>query len=295
MNNKSRVKIWRFVDTGPCAAFYNMAIDDAIAHFVRNGESPPTLRLYGWKGPSVSLGSFQKITDINLQYCKSNGISVVRRPTGGRAILHGEELTYSFSSRNEEPFSDSLMETYYLLSVVLQKAFTSAGLQTTMKQERESGRTLAHSPICFRSTSYGEITFDGRKIIGSAQKRWNNSFMQQGSIPFAIDEAGINNIFNIAKHDLKDNQAYGLRDILPGLSIQGLKDGIRLSFEKVFNIRFLDSSLSREEHLLAQELEVRKYQRPEWNLERQASLREERLYQQDLLSRSNSSKKISSL
>lgn len=96
---------WRLIDSGPCDASYNMALDEAIAVFVRRGRSCPALRLYGWETPSVSLGSFQKLDDIDEEYCSHENIPVVRRPTGGRAVLHGDELTYSFSSKNEGRFS----------------------------------------------------------------------------------------------------------------------------------------------------------------------------------------------
>jgi lipoate-protein ligase A len=93
------VSEWRLIDSGPGDAFYNMALDEAIATGVRKGAAAPTLRLYGWDRPSLTLGCFQKTADINIEYCRSHDIPVVRRPTGGRAILHGDELTYSLSAK----------------------------------------------------------------------------------------------------------------------------------------------------------------------------------------------------
>jgi len=92
---------WRFIDSGNCEASFNMAIDEAIAISVRKGDVPPTLRLYGWDVPSVSIGCFQKIRDINVEYCGEKNIPIVRRPTGGRAILHYQDITYSFSTKTD--------------------------------------------------------------------------------------------------------------------------------------------------------------------------------------------------
>lgn len=259
---------WRFIDSGPCAASYNMALDEAIALSVRKGTSAPTLRLYGWERPSVSLGSFQKTTDINYRYCVDNGIPVVRRPTGGRGILHGDELTYSFSSRNEGFFSGGLLDSYRQLSAAFKSALELLGLDVTMKKERESGTTLNRTALCFRSTSYGEISFQAKKLIGSAQKRWKDGLLQQGSLPYAIDEEGTRKIFSLSPSaELKDGMI-GLREALPGLDPERLGDAIRVSFEKAFLIRFRRSDLSPEEDRFARELEVRKYRSSHWNLQR---------------------------
>lgn len=263
--------IWRLIDSGRCDAAYNMAIDEAIAINVRSGDLPPTLRLYGWLSPSVSLGSFQKITDINLQYCIRNNIPVVRRPTGGRGILHGDELTYSFSAKNEGEFSAGLLETYRRLSDAFQFALNKMGLSATIKMGREAGRNLTRSPLCFQSTSYGEISFDGKKLIGSAQKRWNDGFLQQGSIPYSIDYEKLRTVFGIAEcgmwnAELKNSELAmtGLKDLLKDLDDRRFKEYIKSAFEEVFNITLVDSQPSPQEEELALRLLSEKYQNPQW-------------------------------
>ena len=259
---------WRFIDSGPCTASYNMALDEAISISVRKGVAPPTLRLYGWDRPSVSLGSFQKATDINEQFCLDNEIPVVRRPTGGRGIFHGSELTYSFSSKNEGFFSGGLLDSYRRLSTAFKSALEMLGLDVAMKKERESGTTLSRTALCFRSTSYGEISFQGRKLIGSAQKRWKDGLLQQGSLPYAIDEEGTKKVFNLSHDAQVKDRMIGLRDLLPGLDTGKFRETIRVSFEKTFGIRFLCSGPSPEEERLARELETQKYRPPHWNLHR---------------------------
>ena len=257
---------WRLVDSGPCSASYNMALDEAIATEVRKGNAPATLRFYGWERASVSLGSFQKITDLNLPYCITNNIPVVRRPTGGRAILHGDELTYSLSAENDGLFSGGLLDTYRQVSTALKSALRMLGADITMKTERESGKTLTRSPLCFKSTSYGELSWRGNKLIGSAQKRWKDGFLQQGSIPYTIDEENTRRIFNLPPCSDIRSGMIGLREVLPGLDPGQFKEALRRSFEKTFRVRFCCSGLSPEEIRLARELEARQYRTSRWNL-----------------------------
>ena len=259
---------WRFIDTGPCSASYNMALDEAIAIAVRGDSEPPTLRVYGWTAPSVSIGCFQRAADVDVEYCIENHIPIVRRPTGGRGILHGDELTYSFSSKNEGLFSNGLLDSYRQIGLAFKSALALLGLDVSTKTERESGRNLTRSALCFHSTSYGELTLLNRKIIGSAQKRWKDGLLQQGSVPYSINEESSRRIFNLdADVDVNDRMI-GLRKAVPHLDPVMLKEAIRLSFEKVFRIRFRCSHLSPEEALLAQELEARRYRSAEWNFQR---------------------------
>ncbi len=250
---------WRLIDSGPCSAPHNMALDEAIATEVRKGNVPVTLRFYGWERASVSIGSFQKIADLDLAFCVENDVPVVRRPTGGRAILHGDELTYSFSAGNDGLFSRGLLDTYRQLSAALKSALDMLGVDTVMKTERESGKILTRSPLCFRSTSYGELSFRGNKLIGSAQKRWADGFLQQGSIPYTADEENTRKIFRIAPSSDTRGGMIGLKEVLPDFDPSQLRNAIRISFEKTFRVRLRCSGLSPREIRLARELSAGKY------------------------------------
>lgn len=129
---------WRLIDTGPEDAGFNMALDIAIAESVSRGEVPPTLRFYAWQRPSVSLGYFQVLKEISLEDCYSLEIPVVRRPTGGRAILHGKELTYSFTSLYNDTFRIGLYETYRAISLCFVDALTRFGLPARMEERKKS-------------------------------------------------------------------------------------------------------------------------------------------------------------
>ncbi|MCL0042309.1 lipoate--protein ligase family protein [Thermodesulfovibrionales bacterium] len=255
---------WRLIDSGLGDAAYNMAMDEAIAINVRKRKSPPTLRLYGWRVLSVSIGSFQKITDINIEHCRSNNIPVVRRPTGGRGILHGDELTYSFSSRKEGLFSGGLMDTYRQIGIALKSGLEIIGVAAAIEIERKSGRDLMRSPLCIKSRSYGEISFSNQKLIGSAQRRWEDGFLQQGSIPYSIDSEKLTAIFRLQNAEAEKTKVGGLRKLLPGFKFEEFKQSLKLSFEETFGITFVCSQPSPDEEVLAHLLLSEKYLDPQW-------------------------------
>lgn len=258
-------KTWRFIDSHPFDACRNMAIDEAVSIMVQRGRSEPTLRFYGWSRPSVTLGSFQKIGDINLEYCNSNDIPVVRRPTGGRAILHDNELTYSFSSGYLPPyFSDGLINTYGYLGKAFYDAIKSLGIEVEIRKRREKGEVLTGSALCFQSTSYGELSIRNRKVIGSAQKRWKDGFLQQGSIQFVVDADGMEKVFREADYGEIRSAMIGLSDVSPILSPAELRTAVIRSFEDTFNVEMRPDEISEEEHELALRLQEEKYESREW-------------------------------
>jgi len=265
--------IWRYIDDRHCPAAFNMALDEAISVALKNNASPPTLRLYGWDMPSVSIGYFQKISDINTGYCLSNNIPVVRRLTGGRAILHGKEITYSLSAKTSGHFAGGLLESYKKIGTALSLALSQTGLSTEMKiskmpAESKSPGIGLKSPLCFQSASYGEITLRNKKIIGSAQKRWPGSFLQQGSIPLATDRDTLMHVFRLRSLCGPGVLPAGLEEVVPGTNAERLKESIRRSFEETFEVHLIPSSATKEEVSLAMQLEAQKYLSHEWTFRR---------------------------
>jgi lipoate-protein ligase A len=266
--------IWRFIDSGNCSAAYNMAMDEAIAVSVRKEIVPPTLRLYGWNSLAVSIGCFQKTSDIDAKYCTEKDIPIVRRLTGGRAILHGEEVTYSFSIKTMSGlFSKGLFDSYKKISAALILAMSKIGLSAEIMLSKKNRYFLSHkaqqkTPLCLDSFSYGEITVNNKKIIGSAQKRWTDGLLQQGTIPLVINKKKIIRIFKLEHiYDLADS-LIGLKDLFSEIDADEFKNYIRNSFEETFNIELIPSFLSEEEIQLAREIEVQKYMSDEWNFRR---------------------------
>jgi lipoate-protein ligase A len=246
-----------------------MALDEAIAVSVRKTGVPPTLRLYGWDRASLSLGYFQKTSGVNTDYCARHDIPIVRRPTGGRAILHEKEITYSVSVRTDVPaFSKSLLESYQQISRVFIRAFKKMHIPAYARQEREQGKVLTGSPLCFRSSSYGEIRIGRKKVVGSAQRRWPHGLLQQGSIPIRVNHGALRQIFGQGEADTLKDGIGALQEIQPGLSEAALKEAIAESFEQEFGIRLVRSHPTPDETLLAERLEEQKYSQDQWNLRR---------------------------
>jgi lipoate-protein ligase A len=242
-----------------------MAVDEAVSFSVRKETAPPALRLYGWASPSVTIGYFQKIGEIDFDYCMLKGIPVVRRITGGRAILHADEMTYSFSVRTKGQFAGGLLDSYRRISTAFSGAFINAGMSPELTLTSRTRRLSLKSPLCFQSASYGELTIQKMKVIGSAQKRWPSGLLQQGSIPFSLDRGEICRVFGLK--DAERTMA-GVREIVPDLDADQFRNAVRLSFEETFNIRWSLAPLSREELSLARELEEEKYLSRQWNFRR---------------------------
>jgi lipoate-protein ligase A len=247
------------------SAFYNMALDEAISHDVRAKLSPPTLRFYKWDMPSVSIGRFQKHSDINHAYCMEKGYPVVRRPTGGRAILHNSELTYSFSSRFDSlVFKGVLFEDYSIISRALISGLQQVGIGAEAdysKHKNSPGR----NPACFKSVSYGEVTIKNRKVIGSAQKRYINGFLQQGSILIDFNEEELRNVLKY-----RGKEGFGdvgsLKDYLPDINCNMLSSSLKEAFESSLEVKLISDSPTKHELRTAKELESGKYSTGEWNI-----------------------------
>lgn len=261
--------LWRLIESGPEGgggdAFFNMALDEAIATAVREDNLPPTLRFYGWQRRAVSIGCFQRAADLDIDYIEEAAIPLVRRPTGGRAILHGNELTYSFSSRNAGLFSGGLMESYTLLGNAFLKAFQKVGLSPEIRTGKNiaGGRIDRWGPHCFRAVSLGEITVSAVKVIGSAQRRWPEGFLQQGSIPFDLDRKGLTMIFKTPTDSLA-----GLLELNPEITPAALKKAIVESFSEAFGVALTPSAPTAREEALARDLLREKYLLRQWTFRR---------------------------
>jgi lipoate-protein ligase A len=180
--------IWRLIHTPPSTGAWNMAVDEAVLEHIHRGEAKPTLRLYSWNPPCLSLGHAQSIKDVDVERLRAQGWEVVRRLTGGRAILHTDELTYSVTGPAEDPIlAGGVLESYNRLAQAMLYAVESLSLPVEMK-EHEDGHTQQNlNPVCFEVPSTYEITVNGKKLIGSAQARKKEGVLQHGSLPLTGD------------------------------------------------------------------------------------------------------------
>ncbi len=182
---------WRLLDSGATDGYTNMAIDEAILLAVQEGLAPPTLRLYGWQPACLSIGTFQSVAgDIDSAACAAHGIDWVRRPTGGRAILHAKEVTYSVAARqNDERVAGDIMQSYRRISQGLLAGMHLLGVDAVLAPSAIApAPTGAAKPAaCFAAPSQHEIMVGGRKIIGSAQRRQGTALLQHGSVLIDLD------------------------------------------------------------------------------------------------------------
>ena len=182
---------WRLLITPAAPGAWNMAVDESILQSIGRGESLPTLRLYAWDPACLSLGHAQPFTDVDSARLEARGWDVVRRATGGRAILHTDELTYSVIGSMEEPvLAGSVLESYNRLAQGLLLAVKELGLPVEIKEGKTNDNTIPN-PICFEVPSTYEITVAGKKLIGSAQARKKEGVLQHGSLPLTGDLARI--------------------------------------------------------------------------------------------------------
>jgi lipoyl(octanoyl) transferase len=182
------MKPWRLIlHDNPLPGSLNMAVDELLFRSLAE-EPATTLRFYRWARPTASLGAKQPAEKvIDMDFCRRNGIDVVRRTTGGKVVLHHEEITYSVVSNDAEAFGPTLGSSYRRISEALLLGLERLGLRAALAGPAPDGYARGTMP-CFSHPARDEIEISGRKIVGSAQRRFGPRFLQHGSIPLRHDE-----------------------------------------------------------------------------------------------------------
>lgn len=177
---------WRLIYDSPTSGARNMAVDDAI---LTVGQHLPTLRFYAWQPSCLSLGYGQRAADVDFVRLSAAGWDIVRRPTGGRAILHVDELTYSLILPVDDPIAaGGILPSYRRIRCALVEGLKRLGLTPDPDTDAAA---VSNSPVCFDSPGRYEITVSGRKLLGSAQARRLGGVLQHGSLPLFGDIARI--------------------------------------------------------------------------------------------------------
>lgn len=268
---------WRLIPFDRFSAFENMAIDEAILKECQRRQIPPTLRFYGWIAPAVSIGYFQDLQrEINCEFCQKSKIDIVRRPTGGKAVFHDSDLTYSFvAHEGNPPFASGIMENYGTISRCIAAGLKKAGVEAALVEKgREIRRGKSLDSFCFSLPFRNELLAGGKKICGSAQLRSRSAFLQHGSILLDFDpEMTVRVMWKNEKNHkaeiskLKSSvtcvyeQSEKKRET--GLLCRSIKE----SFEETMKVRLLDSRLTPREEVLKERFLWEKYSTPEWNME----------------------------
>lgn len=266
---------WRLLTTSPATGAWNMAVDESILEHLQRGEAQPTLRLYAWEPACLSLGHAQPFADVDMARLKAHGWQLVRRVTGGRAILHTDELTYSVIGDAEEPaLAGGILDSYNRLAQALLFAIRDLGLPVEMKEHVPAAGPVPKNlnPVCFEVPSTYEITVAGKKLIGSAQARKQEGVLQHGSLPLTGDLTRICQALVFRDEAARENaagrllaraatvkSALGL-EVDWGTAAQAFVRG----FEAQLGIRFQREGLSPSESERAEELVREKYANPAW-------------------------------
>jgi len=254
-----------------------MAVDETILESYLDADAealPPTLRLYGWSPPALSLGKSQPSSGAYApRVLRERGIDLVRRPTGGLAVLHDHERTYAvIGSLRHEPFRGGVLETYRSISAALEDAMRSLGVAARASSASGTSSRAALGPACFALTSAHEITVAGRKLIGSAQLRRGRAFLQHGSIPIGGDPGLLAAALGSGVDGLSftDLNAEVDRVVLP----QELDRVLRDAFAHRFGVEMRVGELSAREEARAAQLRCWKHLSTDWTLTGQLGERE---------------------
>ncbi|MGD9343607.1 MAG: lipoate--protein ligase family protein [Desulfuromonadales bacterium] len=266
---------WRLLKSGFQTGAMNMALDEALLSAVAKGASPPVLRFYRWRPATVTLGYAQSVArDIDLEVCQQAGLDVVRRSTGGRAVLHDNEVTYAVIAPSVSGlFGHSVLDSYRVISEVLQKALQQLGLPAKLVAGRpRGGQQHATKAVCFSAPSQYELVIGGRKVAGSAQKRHGQAFLQHGSIPLEMDLPLLGKVLKAERNaeTAGSLDKVGWLNQWAGqpLTVAEVEACIVEEFSKAVGSPLQNSTLTADELDQAERLRCEKYAHADWNMMR---------------------------
>ncbi|MCM3389924.1 lipoate--protein ligase family protein [Ureibacillus chungkukjangi] len=273
---------WYFINSGPCSPSYNMALDEALLDLHSQGEIPPVIRFYEWNPATLSIGYFQSAEkDIDLEIIKEQKLGFVRRPTGGRAVLHESELTYSIIVNEQYPdMPAGVTEAYRVLSEGLLLGFQNLGLDAYFSipdtEEKQQDLKKPKSAVCFDAPSWYELVVEGKKVAGSAQTRQKGVILQHGAILLDLDEEKLLSVFKFSSAEAKEKMRQKLpekavainrltdKEITISQCIEAFKEG----FEQALDIELVPYQLTEEQMQYVKNLEATKYLTDEWNFKK---------------------------
>lgn len=263
---------WRLIPHTVLDGPSNMAIDESIAEAVAGGLVPPTLRFYGWDPACLSLGYAQPISDVDFERLEAQGWQVVRRLTGGRAILHVDEWTYSVSTLLNDPRVDGgVVESYRRISQALVSGLERLAVPVHTQQAAQENHGFSGA-VCFEVPSDYEVTAYGKKLLGSAQTRRSGVVLQHGALPLFGDITRICQALHFDSEDARTEaiERVGARAITleqalgQPVRLEALNFAMGEGFRQVLNLDLVVGDLTTSEQTRADELREIKYASREW-------------------------------
>src|SRR5438874_3761519 len=235
---------WELIIDGTLDGPANMAVDAVLLGEVERFPGARTVvRFYGWRRPAISLGRNQKVENaVDEDYRRANGIDIVQRPTGGRAVLHDDELTYAVISNDSFYFGDTIYGNYRRVSEALCLGYNDLGIAANLAPDTRKPDVLDNGidPPCFLSTSRYELMVEGRKIVGSAQRRVRRSFLQHGSMPITCNRDALARATRLPDSASLETEMAGAAEFLPERpSLERLRGSFIGAFQDHFSIEFV--------------------------------------------------------
>lgn len=284
---------WRLIIDEPLDGPANMARDEAIARAHAAGDTPPTLRLYAWRPACLSLGRFQRSAEVDRAACAKAGVAIVRRPSGGRALLHDHELTYAVVAREDHPLlgGNSIVASYRQISAALLAGLRALGVPAELTPHRrrgerqpvsddqqatdldrhshgEPGQLLPSSAACFDAPASYELTVRGRKLVGSAQRRQGGVLLQHGAIPLAPHADRLCALLLRPPPDLAQRMIALSEAAGRPIDFETLAEALIGGFAAAWGARFVPGQLSAAELALERELRAGTYASDSWTFAR---------------------------
>ena len=259
---------WRLIQCGPATGARNMAVDEAL---LVEMQGRPVLRFYSWDPYCLSLGYGQRCSVVHRQGLAERGYTLVRRPSGGGAILHAQEVTWCLVLPATHPLAaGSINEGYRRIAVVMREAMRSLGIAAILRE----GDALSRArPACFETPAWHELVVNGRKLLGCARVQRRHALLQHGSLPLAGDVAAISAVLDypaaLAREEAARrlrNQAITLADASQGTAVRAeqVSRAIIDAFRASHDLEFVESELTTAEQARAQILEAGRYGNPDW-------------------------------
>jgi lipoyltransferase/lipoate-protein ligase len=247
---------WRLLQTGFNTAFSNMAVDRAILVVNSEGKVPPTVRFYGWNPSAISIGYFQSLADeVDIAACERLGVDYVRRITGGGAVFHESELTYSIVIPESHPeIPKNIMKSYGRICGAIMKGLNHLGIESE------------YAPI-------NDVVTGGRKISGNAQTRKLETVLQHGTVLMDVDVDKMFSLLKVSNEKIKDKliadvkqRVTSIRHILgKEVRFEEVAEVMKSGFEEEFHVELLEGKLCKEERALAKKFEKECFSANDWN------------------------------
>jgi lipoate-protein ligase A len=247
---------WRLLQTGAHTAPVNMAIDRAILVAHSRNKVPPTVRFYQWKPSAISIGYFQSLKEeVDLQQCKRFGVDYVRRITGGGAVFHEDELTYSIVVSEDHPsIPKNIMESYDVICGAIISGLKQLDIESV------------YQPI-------NDILVDGRKISGNAQTRKEKTVLQHGTVLMDVDVEKMFSLLKVPNEKIKDKLISDVKERITSIqhvfgeqiSFDEVAEALKVGFEEQFDVRLEKSALTMEEKKLTETFDQEFFSVASWN------------------------------